>query len=752
LAAAAPGDRTRPGGLSPRSALLALGAIALLALALRALGFEWVFVDEDTVVFPPGDAHYHVRRSLQAWIHFPRVLLWDSYINFPDGAAISWPPLFDLVVAGAARLFVRDPARFDAFVAWVPPAIGVLALWPAYLLGARLGTRATGLGAALLLALLPFSVSYSRVGQLDHHSAVALIGGWLLYATVEVVDSKRARGRAALVLCIARVAMLLTWHGSLLYLVLVDVMLFVTAAIGARRDIHVVQAASAAGAWLVVAPLVWLFPEPLGGPYSAIALSRLHVLAMLGVALVSTGLFWLDRPREGSERRTPARRLGATAALGLGVAGLFLLLPGPREGLEPAFRFLTMTDAVGARTGEQLPLFSIFGRPSGRPVTEVWGFLAWLIPILPVGVVWGARPEAKRAAWIVAAFCLYFGVLATLQRRYGNDLGPSLAVAAAVSIAALSSHALRAVGVSRHATAPAAAAIGLLLLAPPIFGPYRARAASAVHALQGGYAGQDRALKTVSGSVTRFLEEVRKGTPPAGGFSDVTLVPQYGVVADPNLGHALQNVAERPTPTDPFWSFIGEQSWERAAALLSAENEAHALEMSEALGARYVVTMSSASTAGLEGWLHDGDGLTHAGRPRSEHFRLVTEGPRKGVPLAAAFRDGEGRASADTPPYKLFEIVNGALLEIRTQPGDEVRVALGLSAPARRKLVWRANERAGSDGVARVRVVYPTSQATASGLVHANGVYHIGTASGSLSAQVTEHEIATGSILRIDAR
>ena len=40
----------------------------------------------------------------------------------------------------------------------------------------------------------------------------------------------------------------------------------------------------------------------------------------------------------------------------------------------------------------------------------------------------------------------------------------------------------------------------------------------------------------------------------------------------------------------------------------------------------------------LEGWLHEGDGLDSQGFSRSQHFRLVSEGPLGGVPLSSAFQ------------------------------------------------------------------------------------------------------------------
>ncbi len=42
---------------------LGLAAVCLLALALRSLGFEWVFVGDSDVVLLVGDGQYHARRA-----------------------------------------------------------------------------------------------------------------------------------------------------------------------------------------------------------------------------------------------------------------------------------------------------------------------------------------------------------------------------------------------------------------------------------------------------------------------------------------------------------------------------------------------------------------------------------------------------------------------------------------------------------------------------------------------------------------
>ena len=175
-------------------------------------------------------------------------------------------------------------------------------------------------------------------------------------------------------------------------------------------------------------------------------------------------------------------------------------------------------------------------------------------------------------------------------------------------------------------------------------------------------------------------------------------------MAHANLGHAVQYIARRPTPTDPFWAYIGPKNWNDAFAMLGVRFEREALTIAERLRARYMVTMPSARPDTIEGQLHLADGVGSDSNARLERFRLITEGPRGGRPLNAIF---DKRATSDVP-YKLFEIVAGAILEARTSPGGEVVAEVDLRTPTGREFTYSATVRADEEGLARLRVPYAT--------------------------------------------
>ena len=103
---------------------LAPTALFVAALAIRALPWRTVFVG-DTVLLFDHDAYYHLRRIVWSVVHFPRVLDFDSYLNFPEGARAIWTPCFDWLVALLALPFAepRQLASIERVAVWAPPLL-----------------------------------------------------------------------------------------------------------------------------------------------------------------------------------------------------------------------------------------------------------------------------------------------------------------------------------------------------------------------------------------------------------------------------------------------------------------------------------------------------------------------------------------------------------------------------------------------------------------------------------------------------
>lgn len=74
--------------------LVSLTPWLIFALALATRGLQWTSVlIADRVIFFGNDAYYHMRRIVFALERFPETLQFDTYVNFPEGAKVIWPPL-----------------------------------------------------------------------------------------------------------------------------------------------------------------------------------------------------------------------------------------------------------------------------------------------------------------------------------------------------------------------------------------------------------------------------------------------------------------------------------------------------------------------------------------------------------------------------------------------------------------------------------------------------------------------------------
>ena len=100
-------------------ALLVAVAVGLrLAVAIAG---RTVAMENGRAVIRDPDACYHLRRAALIADRFPDLALFDSYLNHPRGAHVIWPPLYDLVLAGALRMFPAEAPGTSAAVALLPP-------------------------------------------------------------------------------------------------------------------------------------------------------------------------------------------------------------------------------------------------------------------------------------------------------------------------------------------------------------------------------------------------------------------------------------------------------------------------------------------------------------------------------------------------------------------------------------------------------------------------------------------------------
>ena len=566
---------------SSRSALVVAGVIAAagLAFALRSLGFETTFLPDGSVAFHFTDANYHARRALWTMLNFPRVLAIDPYLNYPHGATVPWPPLLDWLVAAVSLVLGGSVRVFERVAAWTPPLLGALAVLPIYGLGRLMRGPGVGIGAALIFACLPLVVQYGQVGNYDHHAAMAPLGGLLLLCYASALD-ERTRGPALLAallgLVASRIALMLVWQGNLLYLGPCELAFTGLAVVARRRDLLGAQALGALFTSAAIAPLVSGGGPLIGGPWSAIELSRLHVTAFVCISVVSGGLLALDRLRPAKSGGAELRRaLWISALLG----GLLLVLPGPREGLQSAFDFVTRADEYGATNLENQRLFLGTGKLGHLRALQQVALYAYLVPVAALALLWEARRrrESRHALLLLALWAGLLGAMALTQRRYMNDFAPVGCAAFALLLAQVGDLLReRRIGPDwLPRLAPPVLGVALLL---PAF-PTHVAALRQTLARSGADAvGADRAAETAKGALLRFGQAVREATPATASLYGPGPPPEYSILGFVGIGHVLHYVAERPTPADNFGPYIGRENFRTVLDYFLLADEEEALE------------------------------------------------------------------------------------------------------------------------------------------------------------------------------
>ncbi len=180
---------------------------------LRVLGqLDKVFVG-DLVIFRGTDAWYHMRLADNFAANFPRFLLFDPYLVYPDGSPVGFNPLLNGIIGTAGKLGLN----YEMVGAFIPPILGALILVPIYFIGKKLFSREVGIFACVLVAILPTELFHrSLLGFTDHHVVEAFLMLTTIALIIYALDTRRS-----LFSILAGVSLglyCLAWHGNLFFI------------------------------------------------------------------------------------------------------------------------------------------------------------------------------------------------------------------------------------------------------------------------------------------------------------------------------------------------------------------------------------------------------------------------------------------------------------------------------------------------------------------------------------------------------
>jgi len=637
-----------------------------------------VFLGGDTLPLDT-DSHYHLRRALLTLANFPRVPLRDPWMNWPEGAVPTWGPGFDQLLALPPWLLgaAGDASRAARIIAWVPPALGVIAVLLAMRIARAMepepeARTGVGVSAGLLAAALPIAALTSMVGRTDHHAfedlTTLVVAAWLLRPRGLATGARFELVGAALVFATVHV-----FSGAVIQWGLATLAL-VAARLSTGAPARAGLAGSGGPALLLGAAALGLLDggwmRAQGPAFHHLQLSFLQpALLVAGGLTVCAASLVADRfDAPGLPRRLATRGAVTLAAL-LPLAAL-TALAAPTLAHEVStglVDWLATRDPWMNSIRETAPLL----RGGTLAAWNAYAGLALAAPLLaPLGMRRAARRGVDAA---VTAAVLGGGLVALtlLQQRFGRASSALLASLCALGLAELVAVARRRWSPARAAGASVVAALAWVTLDPGVHEQLRAP--------QGAWI-------TDVHTAALFL---RRGAP-----THPTRGQRAAVFAHWDMGFEVLDVARRPTVVTGFGPYGSRETWRETEPAWRGD-EARMLRVLDAHDAGFVMFLASvflaqssprgtaamrrSSRGGLivsadflretpvAAMLIGGSGVADRGVAHLGHLRPVFASPNFVRPMITA-----------VPAVAVFERVAGARLVGAAPDGARVRASIPL--------------------------------------------------------------------------
>jgi dolichyl-phosphooligosaccharide-protein glycotransferase len=435
--------------------IIALTAVVIVAFLMRMLSYASVTAN-GSINFIGYDSFYHMRRILYTASNFPHSLNFDSYINYPQGFEVGWPPFFDLLGGLLANIMGGGHPNVHTIEfagALLPVLLGVLTVIPLYVAASSVFDRKNALLGAFIFAVLPAHIYVSQFGATDHHVAETLLSTsayaffilalkWAREGSLSLTSLRKISSEKNLIKSLAFAGasgfffalMIYTWIGAPIFVSFIVLYAFIQTTkdlkAGKKSDyLLICTATSVLATLLFTIPLSAWSVRP-GLEMSAMYLSWFqvfYVLAMLAGTLILWGF-----SSQISKKDLDWKYYPAILILVFG-AGLLSLRVFSAESynfiIEGINYFLGKGEYLGT-ISEALPLFlneqgklsfsAVLGSLGLCLATAMGGFFL-------LGLEWKGE-KAKPEGVFFLLWSLFFAYLAFSQRRFTYLLAVNVSI------------------------------------------------------------------------------------------------------------------------------------------------------------------------------------------------------------------------------------------------------------------------------------------------------------------------------------
>jgi len=657
-------------------------------------------------LLPVGfDEYYHLRRILYTVHNFPNTLWFDSYLNYPHGLELTWPPLFDqLLAAISLMLGQHSQGGVEMVSAFSPAVMGALTIAVVYYLSRELFDRNIALLSALMVAVAPWHITRTMLGATDHHCLEILLDVAALLFVVLALSRKEKRPFFAAVAGVTFAALAYTWLGSDIYLGI----FLVYAAVQMTLDLKHGEPSTRTTSTLLVAfgvaiilmspfySAVWLRPSFLGSVFLLIGILLLYALARF---INERGFHWATLPLA----------MLASACLLVVIAMLpsqpFKMYSFMQSGADYIFggRMIGKIAEAEPLVYDANTLYNLITSPLGLSILfSLAGLVALILYIRQAPS--SARPaQLLFLVWTVAILILTFAQIRFLY-LYSIAMGMLIGfLFFAANDAVSKMMARKKTSVGGQKLLVALAAVFLLVLIAP-------------SALQTAVL-SNYERPSVAGDWYESLQWFNQNSNTTSHYDNPVKAPEFGVMCWWDYGNWIVYLSHRPVVANNFQAgaedsakFYLSESEDAATAILDARRAKFVfIDYDTVFGgldslakwanlslSRYVKLDESESmpkaellppvfnTTMARLYLSDGVG--------TDHFRLVYES----APALGSRAD-----------VKIFEYVPGAMIVVRASPDQRVVAMLNMTSNQGRSFTY-ANRGQIRDGEFAITVPYST--------------------------------------------
>ncbi|HQJ28129.1 MAG TPA: STT3 domain-containing protein [Methanotrichaceae archaeon] len=699
----------------------------LIALVVRLSQARMALADGSVLCYGM-DSYYHLRRIMYGAHSFPSILWFDSYLDFPKGSQITWPPLYDflgslyVLILGGGSISGREVAA-----AALSPLLGALAVVVLYLLAEDLFNRRTAIVSALIASIAPYNLISSSFASVDHH----VLEGLLLVSLVLLMSRAVFRSDIRYSLAAGAVMGLMAygWLGSGIYFMMLALYALVQISVDRRAgsiqsDRQILLMLPFPIALVLMLPQwnqPWMSPSVL-----LLVLSGLVVAAAIGISrLVRKSEHWYRIP------------LGLVAGvLVFLVASSLLASSYPELGsmlglIGHGFGYLVGGDLTGM-VQEAYPLFMIMELTSSLGLTFLLSFLA-LAMITVQTLRRGADP--KRLLFLVWTFFVLMLTLSQFRFIYLYTFNISVLFALLYRQARLMTEGRQ---MNPQQSRLISAAFLLVILLPTL-------------SMSWGYL--NFPPQPADGDWPVSMKRLSAISEPTSYFDHPNSTPEYGVVSAWDYGNWILYMAKRPVVANNFQ--VGVQDSTR---LLLAEKESEWSSLMDKRKARYVATdwdIIYKKLGSLCQWVGEdistymqfsrqGDAITLKPTDRLKRTLIarlhLTDGQGLGRFRLVYESPSIRGTSPPTSQVKIFEYLPGALITGAAPEGESVSARIELLTNQGRRFTYNGTATS-RHGIYEIRVPYSAGK---QGDVKALGNYTIQAGAVRKTVMVSERDVLEG--------